>query len=316
MLRMRGDSSKSCPCGSSQPYAACCGRYLDAGEAAASAEALMRARYVAYILLREDYLLATWHVSARPARLDLAQDVPMQWTGLQLRRHEHTDADHAVVEFVARYKVNGRAHRLHELSRFVREAYDDSAEAIRLRSGPGDPVAGMGKSFLCQGCHGTEGVSDVPEIPNLAGQYGNYIAKQVRNFQSGIRSHQIMNAMAATVENDADLADIGAYFASQPKMEGDHTSDDPVGKAIFLHGDQSRKRLACISCHGVNGKGAAPGTSMYPVLGGQKEEYIHKQLIDFRAGNRTNSPGGIMNIMARTLTDAEIDALANYLSVQ
>lgn len=78
----------------------------------------MRSRYTAYVLAREPYLLATWHASTRPTRLDLT---PTRWIGLTVSRHEQQDADHATVEFVARYKIGGRAHRLHETSRFVRE---------------------------------------------------------------------------------------------------------------------------------------------------------------------------------------------------
>lgn len=81
----------------------------------------MRSRYTAYTLLREDYLLATWHTSSRPSSLELAADAATKWIGLEVKRHEQQDTDHAIVEFVARYKVNGRAHRLHEVSRFVRE---------------------------------------------------------------------------------------------------------------------------------------------------------------------------------------------------
>jgi SEC-C motif-containing protein len=94
---------------------------VDGKEAAPSAEALMRSRYTAYTLLREDYLLATWHTSTRPQHLGLAAEAPSKWLGLQVKRHEHKDAEHARVEFVARYKVNGRAFRLHEVSSFVRE---------------------------------------------------------------------------------------------------------------------------------------------------------------------------------------------------
>jgi SEC-C motif-containing protein len=110
-----------CPCGSNKKFSDCCARYLEGNEPAPTAEALMRSRYTAYTLLREDYLLATWHSSTRPASLGLAEDVPTKWLGLEVKRHEQQDADHAIVEFVARYKVNGRAHRLHEVSRFVRE---------------------------------------------------------------------------------------------------------------------------------------------------------------------------------------------------
>lgn len=110
-----------CPCGNTQHYENCCGRYLDQGETAATAENLMRSRYTAYTLKREDYLLATWHPGTRPASLELTSETAHQWLGLTVKRHEQTAADHAVVEFVARYKINGRAHRLHEISRFVRE---------------------------------------------------------------------------------------------------------------------------------------------------------------------------------------------------
>lgn len=82
----------------------------------------MRSRYTAYTRDREDYLLATWHHSTRPASLDLASEPRSKWLGLEVQRHEQQDAEHAIVEFIARYKVHGRAHRLHEVSRFVREA--------------------------------------------------------------------------------------------------------------------------------------------------------------------------------------------------
>ena len=111
-----------CPCDSNKIYADCCGRYLDDSEAAPTAETLMRSRYIAYTLGREDYLLATWHHSTRPASLDLAAEPRSKWLGLEVKHHEQLDSDHAVVEFVARYKVGGRAHRLREVSHFVREA--------------------------------------------------------------------------------------------------------------------------------------------------------------------------------------------------
>ena len=79
----------------------------------------MRSRYSAYVLKREDYLLATWHPSSRPEKLDLTADTETKWLGLEVKRHELTAPDQAIVEFVARYKINGRAQRLHEISRFI-----------------------------------------------------------------------------------------------------------------------------------------------------------------------------------------------------
>lgn len=110
-----------CPCGTNHPYSDCCGRYLDSNVIPATAETLMRSRYTAYTLLNEKYLLSTWHPSTRPQQLGLADDASGKWLGLQVKRHEQTDDTHAVVEFVARYKVGGRAQRMHEVSRFVRE---------------------------------------------------------------------------------------------------------------------------------------------------------------------------------------------------
>ena len=81
----------------------------------------MRSRYSAYVLGLEQYLLATWHASTRPAFLNLAADAASKWLELEVRRHQVQDASHATVEFVARYRVGGRGHRLHELSHFVRE---------------------------------------------------------------------------------------------------------------------------------------------------------------------------------------------------
>lgn len=81
----------------------------------------MRSRYAAYVLGLEPYLLATWHPSTRPAELKLDEDPPQRWLGLSIKRHEVQDENNAIVEFVARYKVGGRAYRLHENSRFVRE---------------------------------------------------------------------------------------------------------------------------------------------------------------------------------------------------
>jgi SEC-C motif-containing protein len=81
----------------------------------------MRSRYSAYALGKTAYLLATWHASTRPPALALDEEPRSRWIGLAIRRHEQADADHAVVEFVARHRIGGRAHRLHEISRFVRE---------------------------------------------------------------------------------------------------------------------------------------------------------------------------------------------------
>ncbi|MBC7205267.1 MAG: hypothetical protein H5U27_01975 [Methyloversatilis sp.] len=108
-----------CVCGSGRAADACCARF-HAGEPAPTPEALMRSRYSAFVLDLRDYLLATWHPTTRPAALP-PPEPGLKWLGLEVKRSALQDADHGTVEFVARSKLGGRAHRLHENSRFVRE---------------------------------------------------------------------------------------------------------------------------------------------------------------------------------------------------
>ena len=117
--------SARCPCRAERdalPRAACCGRY-HAGPLhllAPDAEALMRSRYSAFVFELADYLLATWHASTRPRHVNF--EPGQRWLALQVRQHRRIDDHHATVEFIARSKQGGRAHRLHETSRFIREA--------------------------------------------------------------------------------------------------------------------------------------------------------------------------------------------------
>ncbi|MBO9331008.1 hypothetical protein GHR37_17820 [Achromobacter xylosoxidans] len=122
MAKPSRNTAAACPCGSSQAYPECCGRWHDGPLAlqAPSAEALMRSRYSAFVLDKLPYLLATWHPSTRPAALE-PNPPDLKWLGLTVKQARDQDADHATVEFVARSRQAGRAHRLHELSRFVRE---------------------------------------------------------------------------------------------------------------------------------------------------------------------------------------------------
>ncbi|MBA4216822.1 MAG: hypothetical protein IIA03_09570 [Proteobacteria bacterium] len=121
-----GPAPLPCPCGRPAAYAQCCGLLHEAhaagqGLRAPTPEALMRSRYTAFVLDQRDYLLATWHASTRPATLE-PPEPGLKWLGLDVKRSAMQDADHGSVEFVARSKLGGRAHRLHEVSRFVREA--------------------------------------------------------------------------------------------------------------------------------------------------------------------------------------------------
>ncbi|MBK1716871.1 YchJ family protein [Thiocystis violacea] len=115
-------SSTDCPCGSGRSYADCCGPSIAGTVRPETALSLMRSRYTAFAMNDIDYLRATWHPGTRPT--DFAPDASTKWIGLKILA---TDAggpgdSEGRVEFIARYKIQGRAHRLHERSRFVRDA--------------------------------------------------------------------------------------------------------------------------------------------------------------------------------------------------
>lgn len=185
---------------------------------------------------------------------------------------------------------------------------NDSPEEIKQRSGGGNPVAGKEKSALCQGCHGEDGNSAVPNFPKLAGQFADYIARQINNFQTGTRKDPTMTEMAATVTDRRDLNDIAAYFASQKQMSGTPAKHEA--------GEKLASQYGCINCHGEMGKGRPANNAIFPVIGGQHKDYLVKQLNDFKTGDRDTDMSGTMSDLASRLTDAEIDAITEYFSMQ
>ena len=189
----------------------------------------------------------------------------------------------------------------------------------------GDAQAGRLKSEAerCQECHGADGQGaghpNGPEgkFAKLAGQHPAYILKQIRDFRSGARKHDFMQMMARSLD-DADVADIAAYFGSLPPMHGEGR-DRPRGQALYERGDAARGIPACVACHGPQGRGRQVDgrpDGLMPVIGGQEWRYLEKQLQDWRSGFRRNSADGAMSQAIQALDDADIQALADYLSEQ
>jgi len=112
LINKESKQNTGCPCGNSDSCNNCCGRYIDGGENAPSPEALMRSRYCAYTLGKSDYLLNTWHESTRPDVLEL-QDDKTRWSGLTIVSAAPIAEDAT--------KINGKAGKLHERSRFVKQ---------------------------------------------------------------------------------------------------------------------------------------------------------------------------------------------------
>ena len=194
----------------------------------------------------------------------------------------------------------------------------------------GDAEAGKAKSAMCGACHGATGQSPAETYPNLAGQKAAYIAKQLADFKSGARTDMMMAPMAVNL-SEQDMADLGAFFESQPRSVQTATTEDvavstdspaPVAnaevvtstpaKAIYA-GDVKagqEKSAMCVACHGTDGNSVVP---MYPKLAGQSANYLAKQLADFKSGARVDP---IMAGMVAGLSTTDMDDLAAYYAVQ
>ncbi len=184
----------------------------------------------------------------------------------------------------------------------------------------GDAESGRIKadSERCLECHGQAGVGqghsagEDGKFARLDGQQHAYIVKQVEDFRAGRRKGDFMAMMAASV-SDQDVADIAAYFAAQPAMAAAKAAPQEARYSaiaqLFRQGDATRQLMACAACHGGTGEGLAGAG---PVIGGQGRRYLAQQLHNWRSGERSNHPA--MRAAAARLTDAEIDALAHYVS--
>jgi SEC-C motif-containing protein len=128
-----------CPCGGNAgktSYERCCGRFIDGGQIPDQPADLMRSRYTAFALRNEAWLRATWWPETLPDEAVAGED-DVKWIGLKIVGQNHAgNSDQATVEFIARFKIGGRAHKLHEISNFTRAP--DAAGAPRWYYVDGD----------------------------------------------------------------------------------------------------------------------------------------------------------------------------------
>ena len=175
----------------------------------------------------------------------------------------------------------------------------------------GDPAAGKAKTAVCTACHGNGGVSTNPIWPNLAGQHAQYIAKQLHDFKDQKRTNPQMSPMAVSLTNQ-DIQDLGAYYASQKSATGDASPKNlAAGEKLYRAGNPETGVVACMACHGPDGAGNP--AAKYPLLSGQHSAYIVSTLMAFKSETRANDEKSIMRIIAGDMTNAEIEAVANYI---
>lgn len=163
-----------------------------------------------------------------------------------------------------------------------------------------------GRCFLC---HGLEGESSSPLFPRLAGQHGEYMARQLADFQSGRRKSETMQAQAGEL-TPAEMKAIGLYFESKRAVP--HAPEDRdlagVGRYIFNKGNPFSGVAACAGCHGAKGL----GTPQLPRLAGQHPQYVESQLRQFNRRERTND-NAVMHAVASKLSELEIRAVSEFI---
>lgn len=177
----------------------------------------------------------------------------------------------------------------------------------------GDPAKGQAiASQVCVACHGIDGNSPLAMNPNLAGQHPEYLAKQLLNYKSGSRANPIMAGMVAGLSAE-DMRNLAAYYGAQRPRATAAQNKDLIaqGRKLYRAGNSQTGLAACSGCHLPNGAGIP---TQYPRIAGQHPEYLVTQLTAFRAGVRANDPNNMMRAVAAKLTDADIAALAEYLS--
>ena len=179
----------------------------------------------------------------------------------------------------------------------------------------GDVEAGKQKIAMCIGCHGIPGYQasfpEVHKVPMISGQSAKYISAALVAYQKGERKHPTMRGIAQSL-SEKDIADVAAYYEQHGKTGAElpaMPSREPSVQVAEL-----LKNGACVSCHGDNF--AKPIDPSYPKIAGQHADYLFVALKSYKVEKNANVGRGnaIMGGVAKQFTNAELKALANYVS--
>lgn len=162
---------------------------------------------------------------------------------------------------------------------------------------------------VCVACHGLDGMSAISANPNIAGMPGQYIARQLELFKTGVRNNPIMLGMSANLSPE-DMQALGIYFSQRAKVNA--VARDATlaakGQKIYRAGIPELKVPACAGCHGGAGAGIP---AIYPRLAGQWPEYTLAQLKQYTDGTRKNAQ---MNTITSRMRDNDMAAVAEYVA--
>lgn len=166
----------------------------------------------------------------------------------------------------------------------------------------------------CERCHAEDGRGS-PDVPVLAGQREAYLLSALDAYASGKRASGVMGAAAGRVDRDTIIA-LARHYANLPSRLAEYTSGasgEALAQHIVENGLPETNLPACVNCH-------APGKRPdYPLLGGQKFEYMAARLRRWRGEANVvdaRKPNESMPVIARRIPEDMIDPLARYYARQ
>lgn len=187
-------------------------------------------------------------------------------------------------------------------------AFDAATRAL-LKSGDVARGKALSEDKKCTKCHGDVGIAEDDDEVNLAGQIPSYLLKQLLDYKSEHRQERSMKKAVRKL-NEQDMADLSQYYASLASAKAAYTVTGDI-MTLVKKGDHTRMLKSCNSCHGQNGQGDAFES---PAIIGQKIEYFITTIEEMQEDDRTNDVYSRMRLIAKVLTEEELQALALYYS--
>jgi len=178
----------------------------------------------------------------------------------------------------------------------------------------GDAKAGEKKNAMCIGCHGIPGYqASFPEIyrvPAISGQNAKYIVSALNAYKKGERKHPSMRGIAESL-TDQDIADLAAYYEEHGKGAASTAKAAPAPSEQVA---QLLNKGGCVACHGADFN--KPIDPSYPKVAGQPADYLFVALKSYKVEGQSTwgRANGVMSGVAKQFSNAELKALAQYIS--
>jgi cytochrome c553 len=165
---------------------------------------------------------------------------------------------------------------------------------------------------VCVACHGVDGNGIAATFPKLAGQRPEYLLKQMTDFLGGKRKNDVMTPFLPVLKA-ANLKEVAQYYSALPPGQTENsTGQSEAGKQVYNSGNIANGVPGCVGCHGPGGQ----GVELNARLAGQYQTYLIEQIKAFKSGARNNDKARVMRNAVVNLSEAEINAVAEYLVTQ